>query len=71
MNTYTVYMRNGAQISIICDKLSITYSNLTGKPMGYGYQNATHNEPVFLDVNEIIAVIKNDPVVANDTTTKR
>lgn len=62
MNNYMIYLRNGVQIPVTCDRFSITYSNLTGKPMGYGYQNAIYNEPSFLDVNEIVAVIKTGPV---------
>lgn len=61
MANYVIYLRDGIKIPVKCDKFSITYSNISGKAIDYSYKNAAQNEPIFLDTNEIIAVIKVHP----------
>lgn len=59
MNLYTIYLRNGTQIPVECDEFSITRSNISGKIYGYSCQNVIYNVPIFLDTDEIVAIIKN------------
>lgn len=58
MAKYTIYMRNGTQIPVECDEFSAIDSHVSGKLISYDYKNAVRNKPIYLDTNEVIAIIK-------------
>lgn len=50
-------LKNGMEIPILCDKIDLSQSNLTGELSGYYTTGAVHPRPMFIKLDEVVAVI--------------
>lgn len=60
MNEFTIYLKNGVSFVIYCDELEIDYSKMTGKIFSYHYKDAKSNIPLYINVDDISAVIQKE-----------
>lgn len=55
--TIRVILKNGSEFAIKCDKFTIT-KNDDGQATGYDIEGITENKPVYLDFEQVAAVVR-------------
>ena len=50
-------LKNGMEIPILCDKIDLSQSNLTGELSEYHATGVVYPRPMFIKLDEVVAVI--------------
>ena len=56
--TIAFIFKNGYELKVKCENVTLTTSNLTGRITGYTIDGIDSNKPLYIDVNEIICVYR-------------
>ncbi len=55
--TIRIILKSGSEFAIKCDKFTIT-KNGFGQATGYNIEGITENKPVYLDFEQVAAVVR-------------
>ena len=53
-----VILKSGKEFVVVCDKFTCKYSSVTGELTSCKYEGATRNIPLYLDMNQIAAILQ-------------
>ena len=56
--TVVFVFKNGYELKVKCENITLTTSNLTGRIAGYQMDDIDSNKPLYIDVDEIICVYR-------------
>lgn len=58
MHTVRVYLKSGRSFDIEADTVTCRHSNITGELASLSYEGATTGIPLYLNVNQVEAVVQ-------------
>lgn len=53
-----VILKSGKEFVVVCDEFTCKYSGVTGGLTSCKYEGATQNIPLYLDMNQIAAILQ-------------
>lgn len=56
--TIRIILKNGVEFSIQCEEFNLERERLTGILVGWTAKGVTENKPVYIDMNQIAAVVR-------------
>ena len=56
--TVVFVFKNGYELKVKCEYITLTTSNLTGRITGYQMDDIDSNKPLYIDIDEIICVYR-------------
>lgn len=51
-------LKNGSEFTVKCSEYTIERTRATNKVVSYEMKGITENKPIFLDLSEVVAVIR-------------
>ena len=53
-----IILKSGMEFVVVCDKFTCKYSGVTGGLTSCKHEGATQNIPLYLDMNQIAAILQ-------------
>ena len=53
-----IILKSGKEFVVVCDEFTCKYSGVTGALTSCKYEGATQNIPLYLDMNQIAAILQ-------------
>jgi hypothetical protein len=59
----TVILKNGTIINICAERFEVNVQKLTGKIVSFSYTGCTDNYPLYIDIDEVAAIVQRLPAM--------
>lgn len=56
--TIRIILKNGVEFSLQCEEFNLERDKLTGTMVGWSAKGITENKPIYIDMNQIAAVVR-------------